>query len=130
MVTDGRAVVGTDSDTPRVKVLSIVGEGRSGSTVLAAILGELPGVFDAGELHWVWGRSLIEQRRCGCGRPPAECPVWSPVVHKTFGVPPAEEGRRPGRSSRTSASSSPADTGSGSCAGPIDRHRSGRHSTG
>ena len=83
--------MGEHAGEPRVKVLSIVGEGRSGSTVLAAILGELPGAFDAGELHWVWGRSLIEQRPCGCGRPPAECPVWSPVVQKTFGVPPEDQ---------------------------------------
>lgn len=79
------------ADGPRVKVLSLVGEGRSGSTVLAAILGELGGVFDAGELHWVWGRSLIQQRPCGCGRRPAECPVWSPVVERTFGVSPADQ---------------------------------------
>jgi hypothetical protein len=72
-------------------VLSIVGEGRSGSTVLAAILGEVAGFFDAGELHWVWGRSLIQQRPCGCGRPPARCPVWSRVVEGTFGIPPEEQ---------------------------------------
>jgi Sulfotransferase family len=79
------------TDKPRVKVLSLVGEGRSGSTVLAAILGELAGFFDAGELHWVWERSLIQQRPCGCGRPPAECPIWSRVVEKTFGVPPEDQ---------------------------------------
>lgn len=83
--------MGTQADEPRVKVLSIVGEGRSGTTVLAAILGEVAGFFDAGELHWVWGRSLIQQRPCGCGRPPAECPVWSRVVEGTFGVPPEEQ---------------------------------------
>jgi hypothetical protein len=83
--------VGAQADEPRVKVLSIVGEGRSGTTVLAAILGEVAGFFDAGELRWVWGRSLIEQRPCGCGRPPAQCPVWSRVVERTFGVPPEDQ---------------------------------------
>ncbi len=77
--------------TPRVKVLSIVGSGRSGTTVMAAILGEVAGFFNAGELHWVWGRSMIEQRPCGCGRPPAECPVWSRVVEGAFGVPPEDQ---------------------------------------
>jgi Sulfotransferase domain len=75
----------------RVKVLSIVGTGRSGTTVLAAILGETPGIFNAGELHWVWGRSLSQQRPCGCGLPPAECPVWSRVVERALGVPPADQ---------------------------------------
>lgn len=76
---------------PRVKVLSIVGIGRSGTTVLASILGELPGFFNAGELHWVWGRSLIEQRPCGCGRPPARCPVWSRVVEGALKVSPEDQ---------------------------------------
>jgi Sulfotransferase family len=85
---DGRDVVRSQADESRVKVLSLVGEGRSGSTVLAAILGEVEGFFDAGELHWVWGRSLTQQRPCGCGLPPAKCPIWSRVVEGTFGVPP------------------------------------------
>jgi hypothetical protein len=34
---------------------------------------------------------LIQQRPCGCGRPPARCPVWSRVVEGTFGVPPEEQ---------------------------------------
>lgn len=75
----------------RVKVLSIVGTGRSGTTVLAAILGQTAGVFNAGELHWVWGRSLSEQRPCGCGLAPAACPIWSRVVEAALGVPPAEQ---------------------------------------
>ena len=76
---------------PKVTVLSIVGTGRSGTTVLAAILGETPGIFNAGELHWVWGRSLSQQRPCGCSLPPAECPVWSRVVDSALGVPPSEQ---------------------------------------
>jgi hypothetical protein len=83
--------VGTHADESRVKVLSIVGEGRSGSTVLAAILGEVDGFFDAGELHWVWGRSLEQQRPCGCGLPPSKCPIWSRVVEGTFGIPPVDQ---------------------------------------
>lgn len=79
------------ADEPRVKVLSIVGIGRSGTTVLAAILGEVDGFFNAGELHWVWGRSLTEQRPCGCGRPPAACPVWSRVVEGALGIPPEQQ---------------------------------------
>jgi hypothetical protein len=88
----------THADEPRVKVLSIVGSGRSGTTVLAAILGEVAGFFDAGELHWVWGRSLVEQRPCGCGRPPAKCPIWSRVVEGVFGVPPEDQATSRGSS--------------------------------
>ena len=67
-----------------LKVLSIVGAGRSGSTVLASILGEAPGFAGAGEIRWLWQRGVQEQRPCACGLPPAECPVWGPVVSRTL----------------------------------------------
>lgn len=66
-----------------LKVLSVVGAGRSGTTVLASILGEVEGVTSAGELRWLWERGLGEERPCGCGQPPATCPVWGPVVEST-----------------------------------------------
>jgi len=52
----------------RTRVLYILGWGRSGSTVLGNILGEIDGFFSAGELHYLWERSLVEGRACGCGR--------------------------------------------------------------
>ena len=64
----------------KIKVLSIVGPGRSGTTVLAGILGSVEGVVDVGELRWLWRRGLIERRTCGCGLPVDECPLWSAVV--------------------------------------------------
>lgn len=85
--------VAPDAQEPQVKVLSIVGTGRSGTTVLAAILGEVAGFFNAGELHWVWGRSLEQQRPCGCGRPPAECPIWSRVVEGALGLSPEDQAK-------------------------------------
>jgi hypothetical protein len=66
----------------RIKVLSIVGPGRSGTTVLAGILGSVDGLVDVGELRWLWRRGLLERRSCGCGLPVDECPVWSAVVAK------------------------------------------------
>jgi hypothetical protein len=61
-------------------VLYIAGTGRSGSTVLANILGEVDGVFAAGEVRYLWQRGLKEGRFCGCGLPVRECPVWSRVL--------------------------------------------------
>jgi hypothetical protein len=63
-----------------IKVLSIVGPGRSGTTILAGILGSVEGVVDVGELRWLWRRGLLERRTCGCGLPVDECPLWSAVV--------------------------------------------------
>lgn len=63
-----------------LKVLSIVGAGRSGTTVLASLLNEVDGVTSAGELRWLWERGVRAGRPCGCGHPPGQCQVWSPVV--------------------------------------------------
>jgi len=61
-------------------VLYIAGTGRSGSTLLASILGEVDGVFAAGEVRYLWQRGLAERRLCGCGVPVRDCPVWSRVL--------------------------------------------------
>src|SRR3954466_8311379 len=66
----------------RTRVLSIVGPGRSGTTILGNILGEVQGITNAGELRWLWRRGLMEQRPCGCGLPPVECPRWSVVLDR------------------------------------------------
>jgi Sulfotransferase family len=79
--------------TQRLKVLSIVGPGRSGTTVLACILGEVHGTVNVGELRWLWRRGVIEQRPCGCGRPLDRCPLWAPVLQRTLprnGASPAD----------------------------------------
>lgn len=74
----------SDPGTGMVKVLSIVGAGRSGTTILAHLLGEIEGVASAGELRWLWERGLGERRPCGCGQEPRGCPVWSTVVDETL----------------------------------------------
>jgi Sulfotransferase family len=81
----------------RITVLSVVGAGRSGTTVLASILGEVPGCAGAGEIRWLWQRGVLEGRPCGCGRAPSQCPVWSHVIERCLstpgpdGVPPTVE---------------------------------------
>ncbi|MGP8160571.1 MAG: sulfotransferase [Candidatus Dormibacteria bacterium] len=61
-------------------VLYIAGTGRSGSTVLAGVLGEVEGVFAAGEVRYLWQRGLIEGRLCGCGAPVRDCPRWGAIL--------------------------------------------------
>lgn len=69
----------------RVKVLYIVGMGRSGSTILANSLGEVDGFFSAGEICYMWRNNLVENRLCGCGAAFRECEVWSRVLERAFG---------------------------------------------
>jgi hypothetical protein len=72
-------------DNRRVKVLYVVGLGRSGSTILSNSLGQIGGYFSAGELNFIWRHNVIENRLCGCGRPFRECPVWTRVMEEAFG---------------------------------------------
>ena len=65
-----------------MKVLYIMSWGRSGSTLLDNLLGEVPGFFSAGELHRLWERGLLQNSRCGCGLEVSRCPVWKEVVHR------------------------------------------------
>jgi hypothetical protein len=75
-----------------VKVLYLPSAGRSGSTLLDRLLGQLDGVFGAGELSWVWQKGLVEDGKCGCGVPLRECPVWNEVFDRAFGGMDAVDG--------------------------------------
>lgn len=66
-----------------VRVLFVAGTGRSGSTLVTTILGQLPGVFAAGELRFLWQRGAVQDQRCGCGERFSACPVWSSVMAAT-----------------------------------------------
>ena len=61
-------------------VLYVAGSGRSGSTLLARMLGTIDGVAAVGEVRYLFQRGVIENRPCGCGRPFAECPFWGAVM--------------------------------------------------
>ena len=69
----------------RPRVLFIAGWGRSGSTLLDRMLGQVPGVFSAGELRDIWQRGVAENRLCGCGAPFRDCEVWRKVGEVAFG---------------------------------------------
>ena len=66
-------------------VIFVSGKGRSGSTVLSVVLGEIDGVTAGGELRFLWRRGLLENRNCGCGRPFVTCPVWSAAMKRLGG---------------------------------------------
>ena len=69
----------------RVSVLYIGGWGRSGSTLLDRVLGQVPGVVSLGEVRELWQRGWVENRPCGCGAPFADCPFWTEVGRRAFG---------------------------------------------
>jgi hypothetical protein len=64
-----------------LKVVYIVGPGRSGSTLFGDILAQTPSVVHVGELFLYWKRrTLVPASRCGCGLPIPECPFWTSVT--------------------------------------------------
>ncbi|WP_329108886.1 sulfotransferase [Micromonospora sp. NBC_01699] len=72
-----------------VRVLYLAGSGRSGSTLVTTVLGQLPGFFAAGELRYLWRRGIVEHRPCGCGLPLTECPFWAGVLRDLPDADPA-----------------------------------------
>jgi hypothetical protein len=70
------------SDVP---VLYIGGWGRSGSTLLAHVLAEVPGFVSVGELRYIWQAGPEANELCGCGLTFDECPFWTAVGEEAFG---------------------------------------------
>lgn len=73
-----------EADTP-VRVVFVGGSGRTGSTLIERLLGQLPGVCNVGEVVFLWERGLQRRERCGCGSPLPECPFWREVGERAFG---------------------------------------------
>jgi hypothetical protein len=65
---------------PAPKVIYVLGPGRSGTGVLGRVLSTIEGTVFAGELRRLWSRGLRPGRTCACGRPHAECEVWSKLL--------------------------------------------------
>jgi len=68
-----------------VRVLFLGGLGRSGSTLLERLLGQLPGVCSLGEIVHLWQRDLRDDERCGCGDRFSGCGFWQKVGVEAFG---------------------------------------------
>ena len=70
--------------TNQLKVLYIAGSGRSGSTILQNMLGEIEGFQPLGELCSI-GHRYLEKHRCGCGEPLDACGHWKAILNRAFG---------------------------------------------
>jgi len=68
----------------RPKILVIAGWERSGSTILANVLGSADGVVTLGEINNIWERGFGANLMCACERPFSECAVWRPIATAAF----------------------------------------------
>ncbi len=66
------------------RVLYLGGLGRSGTTLVERLLGELPGVCALGEIVHLWQRDIRDNERCGCGAPFGACTFWRRVGELAF----------------------------------------------
>jgi hypothetical protein len=68
----------------RTRVLYICGWGRSGTTLVDRVLGELPGFVSVGELRTLWDCDPATHL-CACGQPVDHCVLWAPVLARVLG---------------------------------------------
>jgi Sulfotransferase family len=74
----------------RLRVVYISGWGRSGTTVLDRVLGQLPGFCSVGELRSLWDVDPV-RHSCSCGHPVATCPLWAPSLRDALGGATSDE---------------------------------------
>ncbi|MFF0579267.1 sulfotransferase [Streptosporangium saharense] len=74
----------SDSPSP-ARVVFLGGLGRSGTTLLERLLGEVPGIVPLGEVAHLWSRGVLANENCGCEQPFGTCPFWREVGARAFG---------------------------------------------
>jgi len=62
-----------------MKIISISGSGRSGSTLLSLLLSQDSHVFNLGQLRHLW-RSFEQAEMCSCGQALPDCPVYADIT--------------------------------------------------
>lgn len=68
-----------------VPVAFLGGHGRSGSTLISRVLGQVPGFCAVGELRYLWDQGVRRNRMCGCSMRFHDCPFWTKVGEEAFG---------------------------------------------
>ena len=69
----------------KTQVIYIAGMGRSGSTILGRLLGELPNAVHVGELGLFTSPQFQAVARCECLKTVGECDFWQAVFERAFG---------------------------------------------
>ncbi len=66
--------------TQQPTVIFIVSSGRSGTTLLGNLLGQMDDSVHVGELHDLWDDVALGEKVCSCGQPYRECVFWGEVI--------------------------------------------------
>lgn len=65
-------------------VIFLAGSGRSGSTLVERMLGEMPSFVNVGELIDLFRRVIEGDELCGCGERFSRCEFWDAVGERAF----------------------------------------------
>ena len=65
------------------KLISILGAGHSGSTLLDLVLGNHSKIQSVGEITH-WDQYFQQKKNCSCGFPPQSCEFWHPIVEQWY----------------------------------------------
>ena len=82
---NGRGVATPSGEESPVRVLYVMGASHSGSTVLASVLGNHPGLVSVGELTHLPGGGWLHGEFCACGEKGNACSFWSDVRRQWSG---------------------------------------------
>jgi hypothetical protein len=63
-----------------LKIIYILSDGRSGSTLLESILATAENTISVGEAYRFWERYYRNETVCGCGEPIGDCELWHKVA--------------------------------------------------
>lgn len=80
----------------------VAATGRSASTLLDRIIGQLPGFVSTGEMNDIVRAGIVENRSCGCGLAFRDCPFWQSVGMSAFGGWDGVDGQELAAAARTS----------------------------
>ena len=69
----------------KVRVLYVMGTGRSGSTFLDTVLGNQPEIESVGELSKLVSFGLVNNEFCACGQRGRDCEFWQEVQCRWLG---------------------------------------------
>lgn len=67
------------ANTKKINLIYLLGAGRSGTTLLATVLGNQENFCALGEMHQFL-EHLQEEKYCSCGKKLDECPFWAPIL--------------------------------------------------
>ncbi len=82
MFNTNAATFGTPTADAPIRVIYVMGAGRSGSTALEAMLGDHEDVVAVGELVNIFWKRWQEDVHCSCGALTLQCSVWRDIQQR------------------------------------------------